>query len=110
MSSPTHLLYPVGLRKGYGTSAVLATSSSLQGLPEVRTKLGRQFWLRLPSYPSLANHLVPLHKDRQQMEVSSGTLAYMLPPFKAHGWIFTSWLSTMPVAPGLKLRYRPTQY
>ena len=62
MSSPTHLLYPVGLRKGYGTSAVPATSSSLPGLPEVRTKLGRQFWLRLPSDPSLANHLVPLHK------------------------------------------------
>ena len=51
LSSPTHLLYLVGLRKGYRASAVEGTSPPLPGLPDVRTKLEWQFWLRLPSDP-----------------------------------------------------------
>ena len=54
-SLPTHLLYPHRLRKGYRASVDEGTSPSCDSLPEVRTKLGWQFWLGLPSDPSLAH-------------------------------------------------------
>jgi hypothetical protein len=53
-SLPTHLFYPVGLRKGFWASIVLGISPFLPGLPEVHSVFEWQFWLRLPSDSSLA--------------------------------------------------------
>ncbi len=91
LSLPTHLLYSEVLRKGYGALVVAGTSPSLLSLPEVRTKLEWQFWLRLPSDSSLAL-IHRLSLIRQQMRVSSDTLAfaYTLPPFRARNWNSTS--------------------
>jgi hypothetical protein len=69
LSLPTHLLYSEVLRKGYGASVVEGTSPSLLSLPEVRTELEWQFWLRLPSDSSLAL-IHRLSLIRQRMRVS----------------------------------------
>jgi hypothetical protein len=45
---------PCGIRKGYRALVVRGTSPCPQSLPEVRTELEWQFWLRLPSDLSLA--------------------------------------------------------
>jgi hypothetical protein len=93
--SRTFLAHPppllCGIRKGYWASVVEGTSPFPQSLPEVRTELGWQIWLWLPSDPSLAL----LHRFSllgQIRSVSSGTLAfaYIFPPFKGYGWTFTS--------------------
>jgi len=62
---------------------------------KVRSRLGGEFGLRLPSDPSLAP-VRPLPWGSLLLEVrtgvSSGTLAfaYMFPSSKGHVWIFTS--------------------
>lgn len=56
---------PCRLRKGYRASVVRGTSPCPQSLPEVRTELEWQVWLRLPSDPSLAlfHRIIPPRAD-----------------------------------------------
>ena len=56
---------PYGVRKGYRASVIRGTSPNPQSLPEVRTKLEWQVWLRLPSDPSLAllHRVIPSRAD-----------------------------------------------
>ena len=58
---------PCGIRKGYRALVIEGTSPFPQSLPEVRTKLGWQIWLELPSDPSLAlyHRFIPPRADQK---------------------------------------------
>lgn len=91
LSLPTHLLYLVGLRKGYRASVVEGTSPYLPGLPEVRTKLEWQFWLRLPSDPSLASmQPVSPHRAAHGSFFGHPCLRLHVTSFQVRDWNFTS--------------------
>lgn len=82
---------PCGVRKGNRTLVVRGTSSFPQSLPEVRTKLEWQFWLQLPSDPSLApfHRFILLQADSESF-FRHPCLHLHIPSFQGYGWTFTS--------------------